>query len=166
MARTGEKSKYFITLFRICREMAANMAKRATGRATRAPCQSARSSAPLSCGLAASPPTVENMASCNPRSADHLRINKARPDSGIGFEEAEKRLSEINVVVYLAAEYGGSPAAQAAALTATATAAKCFGRVTVVARPEIALFQEAAAWHDDGRSRDDAGRRRRPRHTE
>lgn len=73
------------------------------------------------------------------------RVTKALTDAGIArsFPEAEARLDAVHPCVVLGDAAARTPAGQAAALTAVATAYKCFGRVTLVARidaPLIAAF--------------------------
>ena len=77
---------------------------------------------------------------------DHLprsRVTKALTDAGLAksFGEAEARLDAVHVCVVLGAAAARTPAGQAAALTAVATAFKCFGHVTLVldANPRLLL---------------------------
>lgn len=77
---------------------------------------------------------------------DHLprsRVTKALTDAGLAksFGEAEARLDAVHVCVVLGAAAARTRAGQAAALTAVATAFKCFGRVTLVleANPRLLL---------------------------
>jgi hypothetical protein len=69
------------------------------------------------------------------------RITKAFTDaSRVGsFAEAEARLDSIRLEIVVADDQIGTPAGQAAALTAAATAKKCFGSVTIVAGKDAAL---------------------------
>jgi hypothetical protein len=61
------------------------------------------------------------------------RVTKALTDAGLvaSFTAAEARLDAVHVCVALNADQAGTPAGQAAALTALATARKCFGRVSL-----------------------------------
>src|ERR1700749_2367605 len=72
------------------------------------------------------------------------RITKAFADaSRVGsFAEAEARLDSIRLEIVVGDDQIGTPAGQAAALTAVATAKKCFGSVTVVANKDAALVAE------------------------
>ena len=68
---------------------------------------------------------------------DHLkrsRITKALTDrrQGLTFPEAEARLDSVRPAVELGEDQARTPAGQAAALTAVATAYKCFGSVVLV----------------------------------
>src|SRR5258708_19579023 len=56
------------------------------------------------------------------------------------FSEAEARLDSIQLDVVVGDDQLGTPAGQAAALTAVATARKCFGRVTIVAEKDAPLI--------------------------
>lgn len=62
------------------------------------------------------------------------RVTKALTDGGRAgsFEEAEARLNSVRVDIVLDPDQADTTAGQAAALTAIATARKCFGRVTLV----------------------------------
>src|SRR5665213_1170470 len=69
--------------------------------------------------------------------ADHWkrsRITKALTDASRAnsFTEAEARLDAIHIAVVVGLDQIATAAGQAAALTAVATAQKCFGRVTLV----------------------------------
>ena len=69
------------------------------------------------------------------------RISKALTDAGraTSFVDAESRLDAIHVTVALGRDQAPTPAGQAAALTALATALKCFGAVTLVADVDLPL---------------------------
>lgn len=85
------------------------------------------------------------------------RITKAFADAGLAasFDDAEARLDSVEVCVVLDATLARTPAGQAAALTALATALKSFGRATLAcdeasipligARPLGETLGEAAA---------------------
>lgn len=62
------------------------------------------------------------------------RIVKALTDAGLSdsFADAEARLDAVSTTVYLEKSQAESAAGQAAALTAVATAIKCFGRASLV----------------------------------
>jgi hypothetical protein len=64
------------------------------------------------------------------------RVTKALTDSGkaASFPEAEARLDAVDACILLGDQAAATPAGQAAALTAVATAFKCFGRVTLATR--------------------------------
>lgn len=70
------------------------------------------------------------------------RVTKALTDSARAgsFAEAEARLDAIHVAVLLGGDQMNTRAGQAAALTAVATARKCFGRVTLVMEGDATLF--------------------------
>jgi len=70
------------------------------------------------------------------------RITKALTDGARtgSFAEAEARLDGIHVAVVLGADQMNTRAGQAAALTAVATARKCFGRVTLVVDGDAPLL--------------------------
>lgn len=70
------------------------------------------------------------------------RITKAFADGSRveSFAEAESRLDSIRLEIVVGADQIATPAGQAAALTAVATAKKCFGRVTIVADTDISLI--------------------------
>ena len=68
-------------------------------------------------------------------------------DEGIGgcrargsFAEAEARLDAVRIDILIGRDQLDTPAGQAAALTAVATARKCFGRVTLVAANDAPLI--------------------------
>lgn len=64
------------------------------------------------------------------------RVTKALTDSGLAasFADAEARLDAVDACILLGDQQAVTPAGQAAALTAIATAYKCFGRVTLATR--------------------------------
>lgn len=64
------------------------------------------------------------------------RVTKALTDSGLAasFPDAEARLDAVETCVLLGDRQAATPAGQAAALTAIATAYKCFGGVTLASR--------------------------------
>ncbi len=64
------------------------------------------------------------------------RVTKALTDSGLAasFADAEARLDAVDACILLGDQQAATPAGQAAALTAIATAYKCFGRVTLATR--------------------------------
>ena len=64
------------------------------------------------------------------------------------FSEAEARLNSIQLDVVVGDDQLGTPAGQAAALTAVATARKCFGRVTIVAERDAPADRGATARQD------------------
>ncbi|MCK9913703.1 hypothetical protein MXD81_31425 [Microbacteriaceae bacterium K1510] len=70
------------------------------------------------------------------------RVTKALTDAGRAgsFDEAEARLNAVHIDVVLGADQLTTPAGQAAALTAVATARKCFGQVTLVAAEDASLI--------------------------
>src|SRR4051812_5848461 len=70
------------------------------------------------------------------------RITKVLADAArVGsFSEAEARLDSIQLDVVVGDDQLGTPAGQAAALTAVATARKCFDRVTIVAEKDVPLI--------------------------
>jgi hypothetical protein len=70
------------------------------------------------------------------------RVTKALADAArVGsFGEAEARLDAVRINVLVGADQVATPAGQAAALTAVATARKCFGRVTLVASTDAPLI--------------------------
>jgi hypothetical protein len=70
------------------------------------------------------------------------RITKALTDGAHAgsFAEAEARIDAIRVAVVLGASQMNTRAGQAAALTAMATARKCFGQVTLVMEGDAALL--------------------------
>ena len=70
------------------------------------------------------------------------RVTKALTDGGRAgsFEEAEARLNAVRVEVVLGPDQIVTAAGQAAALTAVATARKCFGRVTLVLANDARLL--------------------------
>jgi hypothetical protein len=70
------------------------------------------------------------------------RITKVMADAArVGsFSEAEARLDSIQLDVVVGDDQLGTPAGQAAALTAVATARKCFGGVTIVAEKDAPLI--------------------------
>ncbi|MDP1532100.1 MAG: hypothetical protein Q8L92_00810 [Rubrivivax sp.] len=70
------------------------------------------------------------------------RITKVLADAArVGsFSEAAARLDSIQLDVVVGDDQLGTPAGQAAALTAVATARKCFGRVTIVAERDAPLI--------------------------
>ena len=61
------------------------------------------------------------------------RVTKALTDAGIAnsFPDAEARLDAVDACIVVGEGQATTPAGQAAALTAIATAFKCFGRVTL-----------------------------------
>jgi hypothetical protein len=69
------------------------------------------------------------------------RVTKAITDSGYAqsFSEAEARLDAIDLQIVVGQDQIGTPAGQAAVLTAVVTARKCFGRVAVVAGNDAPL---------------------------
>jgi hypothetical protein len=80
------------------------------------------------------------------------RITKALTDAARAgsFKEAEARLDAVRVAVILGPDQAATAAGQAAALTAVATARKCFGRVTLVSEaymPLIATLPLGATLH-------------------
>jgi len=70
------------------------------------------------------------------------RITKALTDAARAgsFKEAEARLNAVRVAVLLGLDQAATAAGQAAALTAIATARKCFGRVTLVSQADAPLI--------------------------
>jgi hypothetical protein len=70
------------------------------------------------------------------------RILKAMADAARvrSFEEAETRLDAVRLDVVIGQDQVETPAGQAAALTAVATAFKCFGGVTVIAQQDAELI--------------------------
>ena len=72
------------------------------------------------------------------------RITKAFADSSRvrSFAEAEARLDSIRLEIVVGDDQIRTPAGQAAALTAVATAKKCFGSITIVASKDAALVAE------------------------
>jgi hypothetical protein len=70
------------------------------------------------------------------------RITKALTDGARAgsFAEAEARLDAVRVAVVLGGDQMNTRAGQAAALTAVATARKCFGRVTLVMQGDAMLL--------------------------
>jgi hypothetical protein len=64
------------------------------------------------------------------------RVTKALTDAGIAasFPDAEARLDAVDACIVLGDDQASTRAGQAAALTAVATAFKCFGRVTLAMR--------------------------------
>ena len=76
---------------------------------------------------------------------DHLgrsRVTKALTDTGAAasFDEAEARLDAVHVCIVVGAAAANTWAGQAAALTAAATALKCFGRTTLVLAADAPLL--------------------------
>lgn len=78
---------------------------------------------------------------------DHLkqsRISKALTDRANGaasFETAEARLKRVRVAIVLVTDQAATAAGQAAALTAINISLKCFGNVTLVGEPRLALVR-------------------------
>ncbi len=72
------------------------------------------------------------------------RITKVLTDGARAgsFAEAEARLDAIRVAVVLGQNQMNTRAGQAAALTAVATARKCFGQVTLVMQGDAALLTQ------------------------
>jgi hypothetical protein len=70
------------------------------------------------------------------------RVTKALTDGARAgsFSEAEARLDAVQVAVVVGEDQLGTPAGQAAALTAVATARKCFGRVMLIAATDAPLI--------------------------
>src|ERR1700687_712528 len=70
------------------------------------------------------------------------RVTKAFADAGRAgsFCEAEARLDAVQLDIALGDDQISTPAGQAAALTAVATAHKCFGHVTLVAANDVPLI--------------------------
>ncbi len=70
------------------------------------------------------------------------RITKAFADAGRAnsFSDAEARLDAVCVGVVVSVDQAVTAAGQAAALTAVATARKCFGRVTLVSETDFPLI--------------------------
>ncbi|MDA9545012.1 hypothetical protein ACM43_11115 [Bradyrhizobium sp. CCBAU 45321] len=70
------------------------------------------------------------------------RITKALTDAAraSSFREAEARLDAVHIAVIVGADQATTRAGQAAALTAIATARKCFGRVTLVGEADVPLI--------------------------
>jgi hypothetical protein len=70
------------------------------------------------------------------------RITKALTDAARAgsFKEAEARLDAVRIAVVLGFDQGATAAGQTAALTAVATARKCFGRVTLVSQTDAPLI--------------------------
>lgn len=70
------------------------------------------------------------------------RVTKALTDAARAgsFSEAEARLDAVRVAVAVGEDQLGTPAGQAAALTAVATARKCFGRVMLIATADAPLI--------------------------
>ena len=70
------------------------------------------------------------------------RVTKALADAAraASFAEAEARLDAVGIDVLIGRDQLDTPAGQAAALTAVATAHKCFGRVTLVAANDAPLI--------------------------
>jgi hypothetical protein len=70
------------------------------------------------------------------------RVTKALTDADRAgsFSEAEARLDAVQVAVAVGEDQLGTPAGQAAALTAVATARKCFGRVVLIATTDAPLI--------------------------
>ena len=63
------------------------------------------------------------------------RIRAALVNTGrYSFSQAEQKLATSRLVIIIGAEAAASPAGQAAFLTATVTATRCFGQVTVAGR--------------------------------
>jgi hypothetical protein len=78
---------------------------------------------------------------------DHLkqsRIAKAltdRVNGSASFAAAEERLNSVRVTIVLLPDQAATEAGQAAALTAINTSSKCFGNVTLVGDPQLALVR-------------------------
>jgi hypothetical protein len=70
------------------------------------------------------------------------RVSKALTDAGraASFDDAEARLDAVQIDIVLGADQLRTPAGQAAALTAVATARKCFGRVSLVSSGDAPLL--------------------------
>jgi hypothetical protein len=70
------------------------------------------------------------------------RITKALTDAAraSSFKEAEARLDAVHIAVIVGADQATTRAGQAAALTAIATARKCFGRITLVSEADVPLI--------------------------
>jgi hypothetical protein len=70
------------------------------------------------------------------------RVTKALTDAARAgsFSEAEARLDAVLVAIAVGADQDQTPAGQAAALTAVATAHKCFGRVMLAATRDVPLI--------------------------
>lgn len=64
-----------------------------------------------------------------------------KPGEEIEFPEAEERLVSVKVVIRAATDQVATAAGQAAALTAVATAVKCFGSAALLANPEQPLVK-------------------------
>jgi hypothetical protein len=77
-----------------------------------------------------------------PKYRKRSRVTKALTDAALvgSFGEAEARLDAIRLNVAVGSDQVGTPAGQAAILTAVATACKCFGRVTVVSAHDAPLI--------------------------
>lgn len=74
--------------------------------------------------------------------AKRSRVTKALTDGARAgsFPEAEARLDAIKLDIVIGPDQLATPAGQAAALTAVATARKCFGRVTLIATGDAPLI--------------------------
>jgi len=84
--------------------------------------------------------------------AEHLkrsRVLKALTDATrvSSFPQAEARLDAVRLNVVVGRDQLRTPAGQAAALTAVATAHKCFGRVTLVASDDAPLIASVPLGH-------------------
>jgi hypothetical protein len=75
------------------------------------------------------------------------RVTKALTEAAraSSFSEAEARLDAVQVAVAVGEDQLGTPAGQAAALTAIATARKCFERVVLIAATEAPLIAPRSA---------------------
>jgi hypothetical protein len=72
----------------------------------------------------------------------HSRITKAFTDTGeFDFDEAEARLSAVHIVIAISETQLSSPAAQACALTALATAKRTFENVTLHTASDVQLLR-------------------------
>ncbi|PYT78458.1 MAG: hypothetical protein DMG40_20435 [Acidobacteria bacterium] len=60
-------------------------------------------------------------------------------NSRYSFEQADQKLAASKLSLFLGNETGVTPAGQAAFLTATVTAARCFGEVSVHGRLDVPL---------------------------
>ena len=71
---------------------------------------------------------------------ERSRIRAALVNGGrYSFEEADQKLAASKLSLFLGNETGVTPAGQAAFLTATVTAARCFGEVSVHGRLDVPL---------------------------
>lgn len=68
-----------------------------------------------------------------------LKVMTDRAGSETGFEAGLSRLNAVQVAVVVTADQSGASAGQAAAITALATAIKCFGSATLVLERDAAL---------------------------